>query len=94
MSRRTLGYSKDFLKQIADLPPKHFKQVISKALSLVEVPMPPDAKQLSGYKGLYRVDSGEYRIIYTYDDDYVDLILVGKRNDDDVYRQLSRKREA
>lgn len=93
MSLRRLGYSKDFLKDIAKLPPKHFKQVLGKALSLLAEPTPPDSKLLIGYASLYRVDSGEYRIIYTFDDTYVDLILVGKRNDDEVYRRLLRKME-
>ena len=52
-------------------------------------PLPADSEQLSGYQGLYRVDSGEYRIIYRYfpDRDLIEVILVGKRNDD-VYKRL------
>lgn len=54
-------------------------------------PLPADSEQLSGYQGLYRVDSGEYRIIYRYfhDRDLIEVILVGKRNDD-VYKRLKR----
>ena len=37
-----------------------------------------------------RADIGEYRIIYRYDDDVLYAPTVGKRNDDDVYRQLRR----
>jgi mRNA interferase RelE/StbE len=39
-----------------------------------------------------RVDSGEYRIVYRFDTnlDLVEVILVGKRNDDEVYKQLKR----
>jgi mRNA-degrading endonuclease RelE of RelBE toxin-antitoxin system len=42
--------------------------------------------------GVYRVDSGEYRIVYCFDPnaDLVEVILVGKRNDDEVYKQLKR----
>ncbi|WP_256874962.1 type II toxin-antitoxin system RelE/ParE family toxin [Nostoc sp. C052] len=55
-------------------------------------PLPADSEKLSGYQGLYRVDSGEYRIIYRYfsDRDLIEVILVGKRNDDDVYERLKR----
>lgn len=55
-------------------------------------PFPADSEQLSGYQGLYRVDSGEYRIVYRYfpEQDLVEVILVGKRNDDDVYKRLKR----
>jgi hypothetical protein len=33
---------------------------------------------------LYRKDVGEYRIIYRFDDAIVYVLLIGKRNDDDV----------
>jgi mRNA interferase RelE/StbE len=38
------------------------------------------------------VDSGEYRIVYDVTEDAVRIIIVGKRNDDEVYRLLDRKR--
>lgn len=91
MSRLKLDYTKDFLKELSDLPPKHFKQVVSRVLSLTSDPKPPDSKQLQGYADLRRVDSGEYRIVYDVTDDAVRIILVGKRNDDEVYRLLARK---
>ncbi|TAG72751.1 MAG: type II toxin-antitoxin system RelE/ParE family toxin [Oscillatoriales cyanobacterium] len=62
------------------------------ALALNVDPLPNDSKQLIGYLGYYRVDSGEYRIIYNFnpEEDLVEIILVGKRNDDEVYKKLER----
>lgn len=91
MSRRSLGLSNALLKSLADLPSKHFKQVVSRVLGLVNDPQPPDSKKLQGYENLMRVDSGEYRIIYSFTEEVVDIVLIGKRNDDEVYRQLERK---
>jgi mRNA interferase RelE/StbE len=91
MSRLKLDYTRDFLKELADLPPKHFKQVISRVLALTADPTPPDSKLLQGYDALRRVDSGEYRIVYEVAEDSVRIVIVGKRNDDEVYRLLSRK---
>lgn len=91
MTHRALDYTKDFLKELRDLPPKHFKQVVSKVLSLTEDAHPVDAKLLQGYDDLLRVDSGEYRIVYSATDTEVQIIIVGKRNDDEVYRKLARK---
>ena len=67
-------------------------QIAKKVLSLNIDPLPNDSKQLKGYSNLYRVDSGEYRIVYRFKpkEDLVEVILVGKRNDDDVYKKLSR----
>ena len=45
---------------------------------------------LRGYP-FYRIDVGEYRVIYDLDGDVVRIILIGKRNDDEVYRRLRRK---
>lgn len=38
------------------------------------------------------MDSVEYRIVYAYkpEDDLVEIILVAKRNDDEVYKKLKR----
>lgn len=79
----------DFIK---GLPPKIAVQIAKKVLALNVDPMPADSKQLSGYPGYYRADSGEYRIVYRFDanEDLVEVILVGKRNDDEVYKKLKR----
>lgn len=79
----------DFLK---GLQPKIVAQIAKKVMSLSIDPFPVDYKELTGYSGYYRVDSGEYRIVYLFDPDLdlVKVILVGKRNDDEVYKQLKR----
>lgn len=79
----------DFLK---GLQPKIAAQLAKKVLALNVDPLPPDSKALKGYSDLFRVDSGEYRIIYRYlpQDDLLTVLLVGKRNDEEVYKQLKR----
>lgn len=77
-------------KFLSGLQSKQFKQVAEKIFSLLGNPFPADAKHLSGHPGVRRVDSGEYRICYTYADQIVQIVVVGKRNDDSVYRQLDR----
>jgi len=80
----------DFLKS---LQPKIAAQIAKKVMALNVDPMPSDTKELSGYPDYYRVDSGEYRIVYRFDlqEDLVEVLLVGKRNDDEVYKQLKRR---
>lgn len=77
-------------KDLLDMQAKHFKQVVSKIFSFQGNPRPQDCKALKGYEGGYRVDQGEYRILYTIDDEtkLVDIFRVGKRNDDEVYKNL------
>lgn len=77
-----------FLKK---LPPKQYRQVVSTILSLRENPAPNDSKQLSGYAEYHRVDIGEYRIVYRFDDDTVYISVIGKRNDDEVYKRFKQQ---
>jgi mRNA interferase RelE/StbE len=79
----------DFLK---GLQPKIAAQIAKKVFALNVDPLPTDSKSLKGYPGFYRVDSGEYRIVYRFDTetDVIQILLVGKRNDDEVYKQLKQ----
>lgn len=79
----------EFLK---GLQPKIAAHIAKKVMSLNIDPLPADYKELTGYPGYYRVDSREYRIVYRFDPDadLVEVILVGKRNDDEVYKQIKR----
>jgi mRNA interferase RelE/StbE len=88
--RYTLRIAKTAEKDLLDLQAKQYKQVVSKIFSLQGNPRPQDCKALKGYVGGYRVDQGEYRILYTIDDEskLVDVFRVGKRNDDEVYQNL------
>ena len=88
--RYALRIAKTAEKDLFTLQAKQFAQVAKKIFSLQGNPKPQDCKQLKGYSGGYRVDQGEYRILYTIDDELkmVDVFRVGKRNDDEVYRNL------
>lgn len=78
------------MKFISSLLPKHAGQIKKKILSLGEDPIPEDSKRLKGYESYYRCDSGEYRIGYWFDDVTVYVVVVNKRNNDQIYRLLRR----
>ena len=84
----TLDLKPKAKKFIVSLPPKHSRQVKNRILGLQKNPIPHDSKKLQGYENYIRVDIGEYRIIYRYNkkSDIVIVVLVGKRNDDEIYR--------
>jgi mRNA interferase RelE/StbE len=79
--------SKQAYRFLDDLPPKRFRQVLRKVLALLEDPRPHDTEQLKGYPFL-RNDVGEYRIVYDLQGDTLRSLLVGKRNDDEIYKRL------
>lgn len=77
---------------IKTLPPKQYKQVVSTMLALLNNPEPHDSKLLKGSKDRNRrVDIGEYRAVYRVEDEDLLVIVVGKRNDDEVYKILDRQ---
>lgn len=78
------------VKYINTLPTKHKRQIKDCILSLNKQPIPQDSKKLVGYENYLRIDSGEYRIIYRVTDDIVTVVLIGKRNDSEVYRIAQR----
>lgn len=76
-------------KFIRKLPAKQARQIIAKIIELRSNPKPHDSKPLKGHEQMWRTDVGEYRIIYFVRDSVLLVIfLVGKRNDDDIYKQL------
>jgi mRNA interferase RelE/StbE len=48
------------------------------------------AELLRGYAPMRRLKEGEFRIIFVNDSETVQIRLIGKRNDDQVYKMLSR----
>jgi mRNA interferase RelE/StbE len=77
-----------FLKKLS---PKQYRQVVSAILALRENPTPNDSKQLSGCPEYHRVDIGEYRIVYQFNNDTVYIAVIGKRNDDEVYKRFKQQ---
>ena len=77
-------------KFLRKLPKKHGGQIGRKIKELLENPYPPDMQRLHGYPAL-RVDSGEYRIIYQVTDTWIFVLIVGKRNDSEVYKDLRKR---
>lgn len=76
-----------FTNQLRVIPPKFMTQIIEKIEVLRDDPSPhePLKKKLHGVKGdLYRLRSGDFRIIYTYGDGLVTLLGVDDRKD--VYK--------
>ncbi len=83
---------KSVLDYMAGLQPKIAGQIARKVMALAVDPAPRDSEALAGTPGYRRVDVGEHRMVYLLreSDDVVEILLVGKRNDDDVYRRLRR----
>lgn len=87
---RQIQLHKQAAKFVASIPPKHQQQIARALLRLQENPELHDTKKLHGYD-YYRIDVGEYRVIYNWTVDTILVYIIGKRNDGDVYRKLTRQ---
>lgn len=82
--------SKKAEKFLKELPSKQQKQIALRVIDLQKNSHGQDCKKLKG-NPFYRADSGEYRIIYSIENDELLLVLlIGKRNDNDIYKKLNR----
>lgn len=56
----------------------------------MENPLPNDSQEMKGYPFM-RNDIGEYRIIYYTQEGTLRIVLIGERNDDEIYKKLGRR---
>lgn len=87
---RKLSLTNDAQKFLDRLDAKHYRQVVRKIIALTNDATPPDSIKMEG-PIYHRVDQGEYRLVYFFEADTVYIVVVGKRNDDEVYARARRK---
>jgi mRNA interferase RelE/StbE len=84
----------DLTRQAIDfvdrLQPKQQRQIGERLTQLANDPNSLPTEQLKGYAPWRRLKSGEFRIVYEVDGNTLKIHLIGKRNDDDIYRALQR----
>ncbi len=79
-----LTIKKSAAKALESLPAKIIKPVTSAILKLADVPRPKGCKKLKGkFSDLWRIRIGDYRVIYTIDDEIriIDILEVGHRKE-------------
>lgn len=72
------------------LPAKQARQIAEKLKLLAADPSSLPSEGLKGYAPMRRLKSGEFRIVFVVEDDVVQIRLIGKRNDDEIYKALER----
>jgi mRNA interferase RelE/StbE len=75
-------------KDIRRLAPKIRRQILEKLVGLETNPRPQDVRRLHGVERGYRVDSGEYRILYEIDDAERRVVVRVVKHRKDVYRNV------
>ncbi|MEI6832324.1 MAG: type II toxin-antitoxin system RelE/ParE family toxin [Candidatus Omnitrophota bacterium] len=85
MGKYKVEIKKSAVKEIEHLPRKDMKAVLGRIEALSENPRPHDCKKLSGQEK-YRIRCGNYRILYSIEDDILIVLIVKVGHRKDVYR--------
>ena len=78
------------MKFLNGLDAKQYRQIGKRIWSLQEDSSPQDIKHLSGHPGYFRLDNGEFRVIFCRREGLIEITLIGKRNGDEVYKDFAR----
>jgi mRNA interferase RelE/StbE len=73
-------------KELKKLPVKEFRKIDEAILNLADEPRPSGCKKLQGVKDIYRIRSGNYRILYRIEDDELIIEVIRIADRKDVYR--------
>ena len=85
MSRYRVEVRPAALRALRKIDPKMRPRIEGAIALLAEDPRPPASRPLTGRAG-YRVRVGDYRIIYTIEDDVLLVVVVTLGHRRDVYR--------
>lgn len=83
-------FTPESFSQLAALPQNAQRQIKKKIDLLHSNPRPKQSKQLEKNKHLYRLRSGDYRIIYQIEDDLLLILLVRIGHRKEAYRRLPK----
>lgn len=85
MGNYRIELKRSVLKDFSSIPRNDLQRIMAAIHALADNPRPPQAKTLSG-REQYRVRQGNYRILYSIEDDLlvVCVVAVGRRKE--VYR--------
>ena len=79
-----IDFDKKALKFIMKLPQDVKTRIFS---AIKKLPVEGDIKTIKGYKGFYRLRVGDYRIIYTIDNDRLIVSVVDAGNRGQIYNR-------
>ena len=75
-------------RELKKIDNKDLPRIIDKIKKLSINPFPPQATKLEGFKNLYRIRSGKYRIVYTVDTNEKIITIFHVRHRKDIYKNL------
>ncbi len=85
MGKYEIVIKKSAIKELNKIPKKDLKKVVSKIKSLSNNPRPKGCEKLTGIER-YRIRQGNYRVLYSIEDDILTVYVVKIGDRKDIYR--------
>ncbi len=85
MSKYKINFKKSAIKELRVLSGKEIKRISILIGNLSNNPRPSGCKKLKGYSNLWRIRSGNYRIIYSIEDQILIIEILEIVNRKDAY---------
>ena len=86
MARYSVEISRTAEKQLRRLDAHDRRQVAHALLGLADDPHPPGSRKLSGYRDVFRVRVGVFRVLYSIEGSNLIVIILKVGHRKDVYR--------
>jgi mRNA interferase RelE/StbE len=83
-----ISYEKKIFKELDKIPDHDVKKIKEVFEDLSENPFPIGTKKLSGKDNLYRIQQGDYRIIYSPNTKEKQIHIILVKNRKDSYKNL------
>jgi len=87
-----IRFSPEAQKEIHKIPIPDARMIVSKIDALAEFPYKVSSRQLEWYAPLRRIRAWNYRVVYFIERNTLEIYLIWKRNDDEIYKKLRRKK--
>lgn len=68
------------------IPKKDIARIVMRIEQLAQDQRPADARRLVGEDNIYRLRQGNYRILYTVEDDIITITVISVGHRRDIYR--------
>ncbi len=85
MEKYRIELKKSVQKDFESIPRKDLQRIVAAIGSLSDNPRPPQSKKLSGLEQ-YRLRQGNYRILYSIQDDVLIVFVVAVGHRKEIYR--------
>ena len=85
MAKYEVSVKKSAIKELENVPKKELQKLVEKIQALSKEPRPQGSQKLS-HNEQYRIRQGDYRAVYSIDDDNLNVCIIKVGHRKEIYR--------